>query len=59
MFDPEGEHPQYDLRRCFDVGWKAGFRGPWCLEHFNDTLPGLLAGFKRLREMLETWMQAV
>lgn len=58
MFGPEGEHPRYDLKRCFDVAWKAGFRGPWCLEHFNDTLDGLLAGFVRLRDMLKAWMKA-
>ena len=27
------EHAAYDLKRCFDTGWDAGFRGPWCLEH--------------------------
>ena len=24
----EFEHPAYDLKRCFDIGWAAGFRGP-------------------------------
>ena len=33
---PDGEHAAYDLKRCFQIGWDAGFRGPWCLEHFND-----------------------
>ena len=31
-----GEHPLYDLRRCFEIGWSAGFRGPWCFEHGNN-----------------------
>jgi hypothetical protein len=50
--------PPYDLERCFQVAWKAGFRCPWCLEHFNDTLAGLLAGFVRLRDILNSWMEA-
>ncbi len=57
MFDPEGKHPRYDLKRCFQVAWNAGFRGPWCLEHFDETLKGQLAGMKRLRDMLKTWTQ--
>ena len=28
---PEGQHAAYDLKRCFTIGWEAGFRGPWCL----------------------------
>ena len=52
---PNDEHPRYDLKRCFQIGWDAGFRGPWCLEHFNDTLDALLRGFARLRVMLQQW----
>jgi hypothetical protein len=55
---PQGEHAPYYLKRCFQVGWDAGFRGPWCLEHFNDTLDGLWRGFARLRDMLRGWMQS-
>lgn len=56
QFGPAGEHPQYDLERCFRIGWEAGFRGPWCFEHFNDTLDGLWKGFARLRDLLSGWM---
>jgi hypothetical protein len=56
-FEPDGTHPRYDLRRCFDAGWKAGFRGPWCFEHFDDTLPGLVKGFARLRDLLRAWQK--
>lgn len=52
---PNGEHKEYDLRECFDVAWAAGFRGPWCFEHFNESLPGLLKGFVQLREQLRAW----
>ncbi len=57
MFGPNGEHPRYDLKRCFQTGWDAGFRGPWCFEHFNETLAGQLKGFVRLRDMLRRWMK--
>jgi hypothetical protein len=55
QFADDGGHPQYDLRQCFDTAWKAGFRGPWCFEHFNETVPGLLRGFVKLRELLTAW----
>lgn len=53
---PEGEHSAYDLRRCFDVGWKAGFRGPWCLEHANADRAALFRELALLRDMLRRWM---
>lgn len=52
---PNGEHADYDLRRCFDIGWKAGFRGPWAFEHFNEDLPQLMREFAQLREILTRW----
>ena len=51
-----GEHRAYDLKRCFDVGWSAGFRGPWCFEHFHDDLAQLFREMGILREMLRRWM---
>jgi hypothetical protein len=54
---PEGEHKPYDLERCFRIGWDAGFRGPWCFEHFNESLDGLWKGFSQLRDMLRAWMK--
>lgn len=56
QFGPNGEHPQYDLEQCFRIGWNAGFRGPWCFEHFNETLDGLWKGFARLRDLMKGWM---
>ena len=55
MLGPQGEHPRYDLKQCFQTAWDAGFRGPRCLEHFNNTLDGLWSGFARLRDMLKQW----
>jgi predicted transcriptional regulator len=53
QLEPDGSHPKYDLQRCFQIGWDAGFRGPWCLEHFHTTLSGLLAGMIQLRDFLK------
>jgi hypothetical protein len=53
---PEGQHAKYDLKRCFEVGWSAGFRGPWCLEHANRDRETLFRELALLRDMLRGWM---
>jgi hypothetical protein len=55
---PNGEHDAYDLKRCFDIGWDAGFRGPWCFEHFHDDLAILWQELALLRNRLRNWMTA-
>lgn len=52
---PDGTHPAYDLARCFDLGWKAGFRGPWLIEHFHADLKELVREMALLRDQLRTW----
>ena len=52
---PDGSHAAYDLARCFDLGWDAGFRGPWLLEHFHADLKQLLREMGWLRDQLRTW----
>ena len=52
---PDGEHPEYDLRKCFDIAWQAGFRGPWCFEHFDASLPQLFKNLIWLREQITAW----
>lgn len=54
-FGPNGEHPEYDLRRCFDIAWASGFRGPWAMEHSNPNTKALMQGFTRIRDMLRQW----
>ena len=54
--DEVGNHRKYDLNQCFQIGWDAGYRGPWCFEHFNRTLPGLLEGMTWLRDRLRGWI---
>jgi len=56
--DPTGRHSRYDLERCFRLGWEAGFRGPWCFEHFHDSLEQLWKDLMVMRDRLRRWMQA-
>jgi len=55
---PAGEHKAYDLHRCFEIGWKAGFRGPWCIEHLNNDYAAEMRGLKAVRDLLRGWMAA-
>jgi hypothetical protein len=45
------------LRKCFDIGWRACFRGPWCFEHFHDDLGILLKEMVLLRDWLRQWIK--
>lgn len=53
----DGAHAAYDLKRCFQIGWDAGFRGPWCFEHQHADLAQLLREMKLLRDLLRGWMR--
>jgi hypothetical protein len=52
----DGSHAEYDLQRCFKIGWNAGFRGPWCIEHAHTDLPALYKEMGMLRDELRKWM---
>lgn len=54
--DSNGHHSKYDLKRCFDIGWDAGFRGPWCFEHFHTSLKECLREMVILRDQLTRWI---
>lgn len=54
---PDGSHPAYDLKRCFQIGWDAGFRGPWCFEHFHGDLKQQFKEMAMLRDLLRVWMR--
>lgn len=53
--DADGEHKRYDLRRCFQVGWDAGYRGPWFFEHFHHELAPLIRELGLLRDRIRQW----
>jgi hypothetical protein len=54
----DGSHAAYDLKRCFDIGWDAGFRGPWFFEHANADLGDQLRNFRLMRDRLGGWVAA-
>jgi hypothetical protein len=56
---PGGEHKAYDLHRCFLTGWRAGFRGPWCIEYLNKDYAAEMRGLRAVRDMLRQFMQRV
>ena len=53
---PEAEHAAYDLKRCFDIGWNAGFRGPWAIEHGNSDTAAFIAEIGIIRDLLKKWI---
>ena len=56
--EANGEHPAYDLKRCFQIGWDAGFRGPWCLEILEKNRSKLFQNLALVRDLLKNWMKA-
>jgi hypothetical protein len=56
--EADGSHDAYDLHRCFQIGWDAGFRGPWCFEHANSDLKMQLKEMALLRDILRGWMKS-
>lgn len=57
VLGPDGGHADYDLERCFDLAWEAGFRGPWCFEHGHAKLAEALRGIAFLRNSVRKWMR--
>ncbi len=54
--DEQRRHAKYDIRRCFDIGWDAGFRGPWAIEHWNEATKAFVREIVYLSETLKQWM---
>jgi hypothetical protein len=54
---PDGGHQAYDLKRCFQIGWDSGFRGPWCIEHAHADWKQHLRETALLRDQLRQWMK--
>ncbi len=52
-----GEHPLYDLKKCFQSGWDAGFRGPWNFEHGHKDRKRAFRELGMLRDWLREWMK--
>lgn len=56
--DENRHHARYDIKRCFDIAWQAGFRGPWAIEHWNEDTRAFASETKFLRDQLKRWMAA-
>jgi hypothetical protein len=54
----DGSHAAYDIQRCFQIAWAAGFRGPWCFEHGNADTNDLFRELAWLRDRLRSWIRA-
>jgi len=52
-----GEHKSYDLKRCFEIGWESGFRGPWAFEHGHKDWDQMLKNLAFLRDSMRTWIK--
>ena len=57
ILGPRGEHRAYDLRKCFNIGWDAGFRGPWNFEHAHEDRKRVFRELGMLRDWLRDWMK--
>ncbi len=55
---PDGSHAEYDLEKCFRIGWDAGFRGPWCIEHGHADRETQFRGLRHVRDLLRGWIKA-
>ncbi len=56
--DANQHHAKYDIRRCFEIGRAAGFRGPWAIEHWNEDTAAYARETTYLRDQLVKWMAA-
>ncbi|MGH7946642.1 MAG: sugar phosphate isomerase/epimerase family protein [Opitutaceae bacterium] len=54
--DARGTHAAYDLRASFEIGHRAGFRGPWCIEHTHPDRAGLMRELKLIAGQLRKWI---
>lgn len=54
--DAQHHHAPYDIRKCFNIGWKAGFRGPWAIEHWNEDTKAFVRDTVWIRDQLKGWM---
>ena len=52
------QHPKYDLKHCFDIGWEAGFRGPWVIENMHDSDKTFASDTVYIRDLLKKWIAA-
>ncbi len=54
----DGSHADYDLKKCFDICWAVGFRGPWAIEHGHADRARSFREIGRVRDWLTEWTEA-
>ena len=54
---PNGEHAAYDLKKCFEIGWSSGFRGPWNFEHGHRDRQRAFREIGLLRDWMRFWFK--
>ena len=54
----DGSHAAYELKKCFDIAWAAGFRGPWAFEHGHVDRARCFREIGMLRDWMREWMKA-
>ena len=53
----DGSHAAYDLKKCFDLSWAAGFRGPWAFEHGHANRDRCFREIGMLRDWMRQWQE--
>ena len=54
--DDDWNHARYDLKKCFDIGHSAGYRGPWIIELMQDDAK-FAASARYVRDLLAGWIK--
>ncbi|MBL9212494.1 MAG: TIM barrel protein [Opitutaceae bacterium] len=54
----DGGHAWYDLEAAFAIGHRAGFRGPWCIEHTHADRATLVRELREIAARLRGWMRS-
>jgi len=54
----DGSHADYDLEKCFNIAWAAGFRGPWAIEHGHADRERCFREIGLVRDWLREWTKS-
>jgi len=58
LMGEDGSHPDYDLKKCFEIAWASGFRGPWAIEHGHADRTRCFREIGMIRDWLREWTRA-
>ena len=46
----------FALAAMIDMGWRAGFHGPWCIEQLNKDSREIFRQLRWLKSQLDAWI---